>query len=43
MDGYLTKPLEPGKLRDLIAELSTHSSAPNATSRVSIVSIEGPN
>jgi CheY-like chemotaxis protein len=27
MDGYLTKPLEPGKLRALIAELSTGSSA----------------
>jgi signal transduction histidine kinase/ActR/RegA family two-component response regulator len=34
MDGYLTKPLEPGKLRALIAELSTGSSArdPDAVS-----------
>jgi CheY-like chemotaxis protein len=32
MNGYLTKPLEPGKLRALIAELSARSPSPNPTS-----------
>jgi signal transduction histidine kinase/ActR/RegA family two-component response regulator len=32
MNGYLTKPLEPQKLRDLIAELSTQSLSRNLTS-----------
>ena len=32
MNGYLTKPLEPGKLRDLIAELSTRSPEQNLVS-----------
>ena len=32
MNGYLTKPLEPEKLRDLVAELSTRSTAQNLTS-----------
>jgi signal transduction histidine kinase/CheY-like chemotaxis protein len=32
MDGYLTKPLDPGKLQDLIAELSTQSWSRNLTS-----------
>jgi CheY-like chemotaxis protein len=31
MNGYLTKPLEPEKLRDLIAELTTRSSAQKLT------------
>jgi CheY-like chemotaxis protein len=33
MDGYLTKPIEQDKLRDLITELSTRSSLRNLTSR----------
>ena len=32
MDGYLTKPIEQDKLRDLIAELSTRTSLRNLTS-----------
>jgi signal transduction histidine kinase/streptogramin lyase/ActR/RegA family two-component response regulator len=35
MDGYLTKPLEQEKLRDLIAELSTPSSSRSLASRPS--------
>jgi CheY-like chemotaxis protein len=34
MDGYLTKPLAPQKLRDLIADLSTRSSSGNLGSYV---------
>jgi len=34
MNGYLTKPLEREKLRDLIAELSTQSASRNLTSSV---------
>jgi nitrogen-specific signal transduction histidine kinase/AmiR/NasT family two-component response regulator len=34
MDGYLTKPLEPGKLQDLIAELSAQSMSRNLISSV---------
>jgi signal transduction histidine kinase/CheY-like chemotaxis protein/streptogramin lyase len=34
MDGYLTKPLEPEKLRDLIAELSTRSLSRNLAASV---------
>ena len=32
MDGYLTKPLDPGKLQELIAELSAQSWSRNVTS-----------
>jgi hypothetical protein len=32
MDGYLTKPIEQGKLHDLIAELSARVSLRNLTS-----------
>jgi CheY-like chemotaxis protein len=32
MNGYLTKPLEPEKLRNLIAELAAHSLSNKATS-----------
>jgi CheY-like chemotaxis protein len=34
MDGYLTKPLDPGKLQDLIEELSTQSMSRNLISSV---------
>ena len=34
MDGYLTKPLEPEKLRELIAGLSTHSVSRNLAASV---------
>ena len=34
MDGYLTKPLEPEKLRDLIAELSARSLSQNVAASV---------
>ena len=34
MDGYLAKPLEPGKLRDLISELSAQSMSRNLSSSV---------
>ena len=44
MDGYLTKPIEQDKLRDLIAESSTRSSLRNLTSggaREGLRSLEG--
>jgi two-component system, sensor histidine kinase len=34
MDGYLTKPLEPGKLQELIAQLSTQSLSRNLAAGV---------